>query len=145
MNREVEYRGFDSREWRYGDLEYNRKDDVARIHTYKDDGSYNKQYLVDPYTVGEFTGMRDKRGKKIFEGDIVRKRDLTFGLKFDGVVVYNSEIGCFRIHSENNGVTMRMGFEASDVYNDGKCTVPVKYDYEVIGNIYDNPELLNKK
>ena len=145
MNREIEYRGFDSREWRYGDLEYNRKNDVAQIHTYKDDGSYNKQYLVDPYTVGEFTGMRDKHGRKIFEGDIVRKRDLTFGLKFDGVVVYNSEIGCFRIHSENNGVTMRMGFEASDVYNDGKCTVPVKYEYEVIGNVYDNPELLNKK
>ena len=40
---------------------------------------------------------------------------------------------------------MRMGFEASDVYDDGKCTVPVKYDYEVIGNIYDNPELLVTK
>ena len=145
MNREIEFRGFDGTKWYYGDLEYNGKDDVARIHTYKEDGSYNKQYLVDPYTVCEFTGMKDRHGNKVFEGDIVRKRDLTFGLKFDGVVVYNSEIGCFRIHSENNGVTMRMGFEASDVYNDGKCTVPVKYDYEVIGNIYDNQYLLNKK
>jgi hypothetical protein len=42
-------------------------------------------------------------------------------------------------------VTMRIGFEASDVYNDGQCTVPVKYDHEVIGNIYDNPELLSIK
>ena len=103
------------------------------------------RYAVKDDTVGQFTGLVDKNGVKIFEGDIVRKRDLTFGLKFDGVVVYNSEIGCFRIHSENNGVTMRMGFEASDVYNDGKCTVPVKYDYEVIGSIYDNQYLLNKK
>lgn len=108
-------------------------------------GNTTITYHVDPDTVGQFTGMKDRLGNKVFEGDIVRKRDLTFGLKFDGVVVYNSEIGCFRIHSENNGVTMRMGFEASDVYDDGKCTVPVKYDYEVIGNIYDNPELLNKK
>ena len=137
MNREIEFRGFDGTKWYYGDLEYNRKTDVARIHTYKEDGSYSRQYSVDPDTVGEFTNMRDKHGKKIFEGDIVRKRDLTFGLKIDGVVVYNSEIGCFRIHSENNGVTMRMGFEESDVFNDGKCTVPVKYDYEVIGNIHD--------
>lgn len=145
MNREIEYRGFDGREWRYGDLEYNRKDDVALIHTYKDDGSYNKQYLVDPYTVGEFTGMRDKHGKKIFEGDIVRKRDLTFKMELVGVVVYNSAIGCFRIHSELNGTTTRSGFEMSDVYEDGKCTVPVKYEYEVVGNIYDNSDLLNKK
>ena len=145
MNREIEFRGFDGTKWYYGDLEYNKKTDVARIHTYKEDGSYSRQYTVDPDTVGQFTGMTDKNGVKIFEGDIVRKRDLTFGLKFEGVVVYNSEIGCFRIHSENNGVTMRMGFEASDVFNDGKCTVPVKYDYEVICNIHDNPELLAAK
>ena len=105
-------------------------------------GNTTITYHVDPDTVGQFTGMTDKNGVEIFEGDVVRKRDLTFGLKFEGVVVYNSEIGCFRIHSENNGVTMRMGFEASDVYDDGKCTVPVKYDYEVIGNIHNNLELL---
>ena len=73
------------------------------------------------------------------------KHDLTFNLRYEGVVVYNSAIGCFRIHSESKGTTMRMGFEASDVYEDGQCTVPVKYDYEVIGNIHDNPELLMKE
>jgi uncharacterized phage protein (TIGR01671 family) len=147
MNREILFRGrsFSDVSWVYGDLEYERNKGLlgkVRIHTYKEDGSYDRQYLVDPDTVGQFTGLCDKNGVKVFEGDIVRKRDLTFGLKFDGVVVYNSEIGCFRIHSENNGVTMRMGFEASDVYDDGKCTVPVKYDYEVIGNIHDNFDLM---
>ena len=150
MNREILFRGrsFSDGNWVYGDLEYERNKGLlgkVRIHTYKDDGSYDRQYLVEQYTVGQFTGLVDKNGVKIFESDIVCKRDLTFGLKFDGVVVYNSEIGCFRIHSENNGVTMRMGFEMSDVYNDGKCTVPVKYDYEVIGNIHDNPELIPKR
>jgi uncharacterized phage protein (TIGR01671 family) len=142
MTREIEFRGFDGTKWYYGDLEYNRKTNVARIHIYEEDGSYCRQYTISPDTVGQFTGMRDKNGRKIYEGDVVRKRDLTFNLQYKGVVVYNSAIGCFRIHSENNGITMRMGFESSDVYEDGKCTVPVKYDYEVIGNIYDNFDLM---
>ena len=102
------------------------------------------RYAVKDDTVGQFTGLVDKNGAKIFEGDIVCKHDLTFNLQHKGVVVYNSAIGCFRIHieGESKGTTMRMGFEASDVFNDGKCTIPIRYDYEVIGNVYDNPELL---
>lgn len=153
MNREIEFRGklSHSGEWVFGSLlKIDSKYHIANESDMYEDGHHICQESdaptwVDPDTVGQFTGLVDKNGVKIFEGDIVRKRDLTFGLKFDGVVVYNSEIGCFRIHSENNGVTMRMGFEASDVYNDGYCTVPVKYEYEVIGNIYDDVELLNKK
>ena len=120
MNREIEFRGFDSREWRYGDLEYNRKDDVARIHTYKDDGSYNKQYLVDPYTVGEFTGMRDKHGKKIFEGDIV----CTNGCEEFFEVIYDAPDFCLKKNSS------------------GYRFLNHPENFEVIGNIFDNPELL---
>ena len=142
MSREMIFRGkrLDNGEWLHGDLMHDNRDGCY-VYPLDSLGLYVEN-KVDPDTVGQFTGIYDKAGVKIFEGDIVRKRDLTFGLKFDGVVVYNSEIGCFRIHSENNDVTMRMGFEASDVYNDGKCTVPVKYEYEVIGNIFDNSELL---
>ena len=157
MDREIIYRGkrCSDDEWVYGfyvESQYSwqgHKPHRSWIvpNAISNGGFFNVlgRYAVKDDTVGQFTGLIDKNGVKIFDGDVVRKRDLTFGLKFDGVVVYNSEIGCFRIHSENNGVTMRMGFEASDVYNDGKCTVPVKYDYEVIGNIYDNPELLVAK
>lgn len=151
MNREIEFRGIVSEDreqgihvgcWVYGDLEYNRVSNKARIHVYDGNGNYYGQYTVDPDTVGQFTGLFDKRDVKIFEGDIVCKRDLTFNLEYKGVVVYNSAIGCFRIHSESQGTTMRMGFKASSSYNDGQCTVPVKYEYEVIGSILDNPELL---
>ena len=143
--REIEFRGKDieTGKWAFGDL--HTLCDKPHIHTDKSKFPYaGKRSFVTPETVGQFTGLLDKNGKKIFEGDIVRKRDLTFNLQYEGVVVYNSAIGCFRIHSESGGMTMRMGFEASDVYNDGQCTVPVKYDYEVIGNIFDNHELINK-
>jgi uncharacterized phage protein (TIGR01671 family) len=140
MNREIEFRGFDSREWRYGDLEYNRKDDVARIHTYKEDGSYGKQYLVDPYTVGEFTELLDKYGKKIYEGDIIKHpyvdpifRDLVEPKEGDGVtseVVFHD--GAFVVKYDENDFIYLDAF--------------TRHGYvEVIGNIYDNPELLDKK
>jgi len=160
MNREIEFRGFDSREWRYGDLEYNRKDDVARIHTYKDDGSYNKQYLVDPYTVGQFTGLLDKHGKRVFEGDILRVKefknlllDESFDddnrfelftleeIKGEKRIEYISSIiweeGGFLISSDGNHFDMWL----CALFGDMKRSEPV-FDFEVIGNIYDNPELL---
>lgn len=141
--RTIKFRGKDieSGQWAIGDL--HTLCDKPHIHTEHTSFPFaGKRSFVNPDTIGQFTGMTDKNGVKIFEGDIVCKRDLTFNLQHKGVVVYNSAIGCFRIHSESKGTTMRMGFEASDVYNDGQCTVPVKYDYEVIGNIYDNPDLL---
>ena len=139
--RRIIFRGFDGREWRYGDLEYNRKDDVARIHTYKEDGSYGKQYLVDPYTVGEFTGQYDKNDKKIYEGDIVRWEypdyDNYTGWKgtVKNVCKVTFEYGSFRI----NAYPYNLG-SCEDFFEDKET-----YGLEVIGNIYDNPELLSIK
>lgn len=145
MTRGIEFRGkrLDNDEWLYGDLMH---DDQGGCYIYPLDSlGLFAENKVDNDTVGQFTGMSDRHGNKVFEGDIVRKRDLTFKTELVGVVVYNSAIGCFRIHSERNGTTTRSGFEMSDVYEDGQCTVPVKYDYEVIGNVYDNSELLSAK
>jgi len=163
MNREIEFRGFDSREWRYGDLEYNRKDDVARIHTYKDDDSYNKQYLVDPYTVGQFTGLFDKHGKRVFEGDILRVKEYknlcwdlsksreerdemmrTFALddlkgeldkEYTSAVAFEEGTYCLSSNGDYNDMYL------SCLFGDMNGSLPI-FDFEVIGNIYDNPELL---
>lgn len=130
MNREIEFRGFDGTKWYYGDLEYNRKTDVVRIHTYKEDGSYDRQYLVNPDTVGQFTGMTDKNGAKIFEGDIVEVYDFTsvYASKYRGVAKMYRCYWC--VEYEDSILDMvahpRLFF---DDFADRKT--------EVVGNIHD--------
>ena len=111
--REILFRGKrkkGDKRWVEGDL----------LHGYSGFGITNRYYAgssfeVVPETVGQYTGLTDKNGKKIFEGDIVK--------------ISNDEI--FEVKYEDGGFTA--GLFLGD------------WDYghvEVIGNIYDNPELL---
>lgn len=146
MKREIKFRGKDivMGEWVIGDL--HTMCDRPHIHTAPSLFPYaGKRSFIDPDTVGQFTGLEDKNGCKIFEGDIVRKTDITLGFSRVGQVVYNDKIAAFRLHVDNGVYTERQGFEASDVYNDGKATIDCKYEYEVLGNKWDNPELLNNE
>ena len=138
MNREIEFRGqcVLNGEWLYGDLEYSRNDkDVVRIHTYNDDGSYKQQCLVVPDTVGQFTGLVDKNGVKIFEGDILEL-----------VVTYQGKpVGEPRIRKV---VWKGSGLYIVNKHNDCVCERSAtcqEEEYRVIGNIHNNPELLSTK
>ena len=82
----------------------------------------NGHFWVIPETVGQFTGLTDKNGTKIFEGDILR-----YGNR-KGYVNYG--MGCFNVHDSE-----QKNNPAIDVIMD-------QHDIEVIGNIHDNPELL---
>ena len=89
---------------------------------------------VAPETVGQFTGLTDKNGKKIFEGDIIKYKN-TDGIKFNGValtvigkVVYNEKNASFAISGKDE-----IGAKHYDYF-------PIK-NIEIIGNIHDNPEL----
>lgn len=82
---------------------------------------------VDPETVGQYTGLTDKNGTKIFEGDII---DFLYRSGYDdyGIVQYDAD-------------ETEFGFVYNSIY-EGLGRHYQSKDIEVIGNIYDNPELL---
>ena len=84
---------------------------------------------VDPATVGECTGLTDKNGKLIFEGDILRIAER--GIVADGgiVVFENGYPGGWLIKSPTS---------------ENKCSLSMRTDIEIIGNIHDNPKLLKE-
>ena len=120
--REILFRGkrLDNGEWIQGDIVQFPVHGVVII---EQEPSY-KDAEVDSDTVGQFTGLTDKNGTKIFEGDIVDC------LEYYGEVYYDHE-GCFDLR--DNTSEMCGGFIGS--YNSLK----------VVGNIHDNPELLEVK
>lgn len=91
--------------------------------SYEDEygGTYTSETLVHPDTVCQYTGLDDKNGKKIFEGDIVRDHGCIYTVFWDGG---NCEIGV-KNDDESFGIAY--------LYPG---------DMEVIGNIYDDPELV---
>lgn len=94
-----------------------------------------EKYEVIPETVRQFTGLTDKNGKKIFEGDIVRYETIDRN-GYDGIykVVFEDRNGCGYF-----------GIAYSDIETCFFCYSVPASQMEVIGNIYDSPELLRSK
>lgn len=126
--REILFRGKrkDNGKWAYGYL-YIRNDGQYEISFYsKYFDSERFTYDVIPETVGQFTGLTDKNGKKIFEGDIVER--LWLGEKHIYRIYYDSDISSF--------IGADIDCQGFTTFNYDSC------EFEVIGNIHDNPELL---
>lgn len=125
------------REWVYGSLICTGK--YCCILEPEDSDRYDYPYLdadlgtidgpaipIDYLTVGQFTGLFDKNGKKIFEGDILRTDLCDKPL----LVMFNEGCGAFQVLFD-------------DGYSEGFLERYSDINHlEVIGNIYDNPELL---
>ncbi len=97
------------------------------------DCDYYDAFKVDPSTVGQYTGLTDKNGKKVFEGDIVR------------YPIYQGSYRGEDIHQvvfERRGGSAYFGITMDDIETWYFCmSVPADL-MEVIGNIHDNPELI---
>lgn len=121
------FRGKDTIEhkWRYGNLTVHG--DTAQIWEDTEQGLLN--YLVDPETVGEFTGMTNEDGTRIFEGDIVE--NIETGMR--ALVQYFKEHAAFMLWCRSETV--------NQIEYVGEISF---FEVQVIGNIHDNPELLER-
>ena len=126
--REFLFRGkrTDNGEWIKGGIYVQKADDVKDEAAYIIGGSLNNvgcAYPVDPETVGQYTGMTDKNGKKIFEGDIV-------------LYSREEELGQIEYHESEAMFVVVFDTWQTDFDHIWAC------DVEIIDNIHDNPELL---
>ena len=123
--REILFRGKrrDRNVWIYGGI---RK--VGGCYEIDDEHGPRETVLRD--TIGQFTGLTDKNGTKIFEGDVVHMNSKKFQLSGHGVVVYRN--GGFAIDDRKRN--RLYPFMQNGQYNAG--------DYRVDGNVHDNPELM---
>lgn len=105
-------------EWRYGDLAHNQRVTTTGLAPRTMVGGYE----VDPHTIGQFTGLHDKNGREIYEGDLLHDDDVTIE------VWYSEEKACFiaeMVNPANPLVTCLCDYDTSSM--------------EVVGNIHDNP------
>jgi uncharacterized phage protein (TIGR01671 family) len=140
--RTIKFRGksINKGEWLFGDLVH---DNIGGSYIFPIEAeNLYKENAVIPETVGQYTGLQDKNGVEIYEGDIVKTEEIGgYCLKDVGVVRY-FEDGCyFGIEAPNYSTKLRFTNEEIKI-NDGYCTIRFTMEYEVIGNIHDNPELL---
>lgn len=128
MKREIKFRAKNKIGWIYGYLSYanilNKK--VMCIY----DG--NGDCIVDIDTIGQFTGLHDKNGNEIYEGDIIQLQCKEN--KYNCLVGWNINLGAWCISIDNKclGVKPLGEWLRED-------------SFIVIGNIFDNPELLEDK
>ena len=124
--REIEFRGqqINTKKWVYGYLYRNKG-----LYVICENIRYAEEEPILLDTIGQYTGLKDKNGKKIYEGDIVK-------------VFISGKWWIAKIIYEHSGFTI-------DVTNNkelefGRRGIIERFT-EVIGNIYDNPELLKEE
>lgn len=133
--REILFRGkrVDNNEWVYGFLSKSRGNNhfLSLCIDHEENGVMLSS-IVEPEAIGQYTGLTDKNGTKIFEGDVV-KCISRFDAK-DMVVIF--EAAEFHLLIAKDIKTIRNAVECCGYRYFGTL------ETEVIGNIYDNPELV---
>lgn len=137
MNREILFRGkhihaMDSNDHLNGTWVHGYLSDKNYIY----DKSLEGEFLVDEDTICQYTGLTDKNGKKIFEGDVVKDSagvcgEVKFGLYAAGFSIPDTNQGFYIEFPEESLYRKELGYWENKVV--------------VIGNIYDSPKLLDDK
>ena len=124
----------DNGEWVEGYLSYpfcTKKGNESYYLYAKDSLGFFCRCVVDAYTICQCTGLKDKNGKLIWENDVVKQfadcNELGNSLYFFYQIRWNNEYSAF---------------EGYEIYTEETVLFPDLEDIEVIGNIFDNPELL---
>lgn len=121
--RDIKFRGkTENNIWKYGSL---LKDNPQKIYYIVDNEDGTGRKVLEK-TIGQYTGLKDKNGKEIYEGDIIQYKDITKGL-----IRYSEKYAQYVL--VNTG-TVKDEFEPLGDYN--------MEVFEIIGNEFDNPELL---
>ena len=136
--REILFRGRDiAGNWHYGVPLIFTEDYVCITAPH----TFNK--AVNPETVGQYTGLTDKNGTKIFEGDIIKQtfrlkqtngsleREIISVVEYGISYAYSNVCGVCQRFSDGSGIAMLSVMDTRGIV-----------DCEVIGNIHDNPELM---
>lgn len=149
--REILFRGkrIDNGEWVYGDLVHGVKKQKEMAFIWSETEAPPpldvSEFAVDPSTIGQYTGLKDKNGKYIFEGDIVH-------------YLYEPGKGYWNADQLSVIDFRETGFHMNGIMGTNKYAclhgwfVSIPYDqdaenkpeFEVVGNIHDNPELLKE-
>lgn len=153
--REILFRAkrLDNGEWIYGDLL--TPTDIMDVWEISENTGMGDRYEIDPETVGQYTGLKDRNGNKIFEGDIVKFNKQIGKIVFEkgafGVGM-NENIDYENIE-DNVGIFSKGWNGYSGCYNDNFISLwEIMWNFddkageciEVSGNIYDNFELLGE-
>ena len=124
MKREILFRGkrLDNGQWVEGNVQVPNKETLHVFNKWFMWDEKNIQRQVDPETVGQFTGMTDKKGKKLFEGDVysMGEKNILYVVIFDKSQFIGKQVG--------NRSLAGLEYWKSDI--------------EIVGSVHDNPELL---
>jgi len=137
MERDIEFRGKrkDNGQWIHGNLiiDEDRYYICLGINEHIKRDDYEVYMLeVIPETVGQYTGLKDKNGVKIYDGDILGFYDLNDETIISKVYTFSDTPFCIDIENADYDV-QTLAWAIND---------RIIWDIEVIGNIYDNSELL---